>query len=288
VQGRVIAERYELIRELGRGAIGSVWLARHRVLGSYAAVKLIRAEMALHPEARTRFFREAQLSAQLVSSHVVRVLDAGEEVVDGDRQPFIVMELLRGETLGARLERQGVLEPRECATWIMHICRAMSEAHERGLIHRDLKPGNIFIARPRPDEEAVAKVLDFGVAKVPDALATAEARTKTGCILGTPYYMSPEQAQGERDVDHRSDLWSIGVLAFECLTGTRPFAAKAIGPLVALVIAAPIPKPSSKSSQPLPAAIDAFIERALTRERDQRFQSAGELAGALWQAVTTP
>jgi eukaryotic-like serine/threonine-protein kinase len=285
MEGRVIADRYRLVRELGRGAVGSVWLAQHQVLGSYAAVKLIHAEMALHPEARRRFFREAQLAAQLESTHVVRVLDAGEAVVGSERQPFIVMELLKGETLEARLARQGALSPRETAGWIAHVCRALGEAHERGLIHRDVKPANVFVARGRPDEEPVAKVLDFGVAKLPDVLSARDERTKTGALLGTPYYMSPEQAQGRRDIDHRSDLWSVGVMAFECITGSRPFGARALGPLIALVMAAPIPKASTKASQPLSPAIDAFVERALCRDPEQRFQSAAELSQVLWQAA---
>ena len=266
MQGQVIAERYQLIECLGQGAMGSVWLGRHLLLGSEVAVKLISGEMARHPEAIKRFYREATLAAQINSAHVAR---------------------RRGESLLSRLETRGRLSLPETVAINTHVCRAMSAAHELGLVHRDLKPANVFISQERAGEDEIVKVLDFGVAKAPDVLCTAGLDpTRTGALLGTPYYMSPEQAQGRKDIDSRSDVWSIAVVAFECLTGKRPFRASALGPLIAKLTIAPIPVPSAEAPEAgIPPAVDHWMSRALVRDPAERIQTAAELASSLVAAL---
>jgi len=286
MQGQLIADRYQLIQCLGQGAMGSVWLGRHQMLGSEVAVKLISAETARHPEAIQRFYREATLSAQIHSAHVVRVLDIGRGP-EPDGGAYMVMERLRGESLAARLEARTRLTLPETVGIINHVCRAMSAAHELGLVHRDLKPANVFICRERAGEDEMVKVLDFGVAKAPDVLGMSGMDpTRTGALLGTPYYMSPEQAQGRKDIDSRSDLWAIGVVAYECLTGKRPFRAPALGPLIAKLTVAPIPVPSAEAPDAgIPPAIDAWMSRVLVRDPAARIQSADELAATLLVAA---
>jgi serine/threonine-protein kinase len=224
--GKVLAHRYRLEHQLGEGGMGSIWRAEHLVLAAPVADKLIDPEIAEDEDAMARFMREAQSAATLRSPHVVQILDYG---MDG-KVPFMVMELLEGENLAQRIKRLGRIAPGETARILTHVGRAVARAHEAGIVHRDLKPENVFLVRN--EDEEIAKVLDFGVAKVDKKVIGPSAVTRTGSLLGTPYYMSPEQAQGNKTVDSRSDLWSLGVIAFECLIGKRPFYSDAIGDLV--------------------------------------------------------
>src|SRR4051812_23766928 len=227
LRDRVLVGRYRLDERLGAGGMGSIWRAYHLVLQAPVAVKLIDREHVPDEETLGRFMREAQSAATLRSPHVVQILDYGVD----DKLPFIVMELLDGENLAQRLRRLGRLGSADTARIVTHIGRAVARAHEAGIVHRDLKPENVFLIRN--EDEEIAKVLDFGVAKVSvSELGQEGSRTRTGSILGTPYYMSPEQAQGNKAVDTRSDLWSLGVIAFECLTGKRPFYSEGLGDLV--------------------------------------------------------
>jgi eukaryotic-like serine/threonine-protein kinase len=269
--GLVIAERFRLVRPLGQGGMGAVWLAQHTGLDVPCAVKFIHEEAARSPELRARFEREAKAAAQLRSPHVVQILDHG--VWSG--VPYMAMEYLEGEDLGERLQRVGRLDPREALTVAAQVGRALSKAHAAGLIHRDLKPSNIFIGRD--DEREVAKVLDFGVAKVKET--GVDGSTKTGAILGTPYYMSPEQARGSKSVDHRSDLWALAVVVYQCVTGRLPFPGEALGDLFVKIIVEPLPVPSHAG--PVPPGFDAWWARAAARDPAQRFQTAKELIDAL-------
>jgi len=274
--GTILSNRYRLIRQLGRGGMGSVWVAEHLTLKSEVAVKLIDPAIAESPEALGRFMREAQASAALRSPHVVQVLDYG---ADGG-VPFIAMELLQGESLGQRLERERRLSPETTARILGQVARAMARAHEAGIVHRDLKPDNIFLVQN--DDEEVAKVLDFGIAKGKAlGLATTDGlgATRTGAILGTPYYMSPEQTEGSRQIDHRTDLWSLGVIAFECLTGSRPFDGETLGGIIMAICARPIVTPSQVAV--VPPGFDEWFARATARNPDARFASAKEQAHAL-------
>jgi serine/threonine-protein kinase len=194
----------------------------------------------------------------------------------------MVMELLEGEPLDRRLERVGTLSLRETARIIGHVCRALQRAHDAGIIHRDLKPENIFLVRTPDDDDEVAKVLDFGIAKIkgPPGGEGMSSSTKTGAVLGTPYYMSPEQARGLRNIDHRSDLWSLGVIAHKCVTGVLPFEGESVGDLLVKICTSPLPTPSV-TVPGLPASFDAWFFRALEREPARRFGRASELSDHL-------
>lgn len=243
-------------------------------LGTEVALKLMEAGIASRPQMLARFQREAKALASLKSPYVVQVFDYGIDRASG--APYIVMELLEGENLDQRLNRRGRLTPEEVSLIMGQTCRAMARAHDAGLIHRDLKPDNIFVVRS--DDQLVTKVLDFGIVKLRNPTAL-DAQTSTSSVLGTPYYMSPEQISGSKDIDHRADLWSIAVIAFQCLTGRRPFESDNLGGLVLEICTGPVPKPSSIAN--LPAGFDEWFARATQRSPDARFQSARELAAAL-------
>ncbi|MFO0567828.1 MAG: serine/threonine-protein kinase [Polyangiaceae bacterium] len=276
--GLVLAERYRLEEKLGEGGMGTVWRAEHLVLCAPVAVKVLDRDVSQDEEAHDRFIREARSAAALRSPHVVQILDYGVD----DGFPYIAMELLEGETLQRRLARSGTLSPLETARIITHVARAVGRAHEAGIIHRDLKPENVFIVKNEDAE--VCKVLDFGVAKVETAqLGPKGTRTRTGSLLGTPFYMSPEQAQGNKTIDQRSDLWSLGVIAYECLTGKRPFESDGLGDLVLQICVRDMPVPSQLA--PVPAKFDDWFAHACSREPEKRFQTARELSDALREVV---
>ena len=268
----IVAERFRLNRLLGRGGMGSVWHATHLGLDVPCAVKFIEGEYAQLAEAQSRFEREAKAAASLRSPHVVQILDHG--VWEGT--PYIAMELLDGEELGKRLQRLGRLAPHDVLKIVTQVGRALTKAHAVGVVHRDLKPENIFLVRD--DDREIAKVLDFGIAKATGAIEGSN--TKTGAMLGTPYYMSPEQAQGIKAVDHRSDLWALAVIVFQALTGRLPFESEALGDLLVRIIVSPVPMPSQFVSD-LPAAFDAWWTKASQRDPNLRFQSAKEFSDSL-------
>jgi serine/threonine-protein kinase len=275
---RILAGRYRLEVRLGQGGMGSIWKAEHLVLQAPVAVKLIDRDAVPDEDTLSRFMLEAKAAAALRSPHVVQIIDYG---VEGP-VPFMVMELLEGETLAQRLKRVRRLSRQETARVLTHVGRAVGRAHEAGIVHRDLKPENVFLVQNEDDE--IAKVLDFGVAKIERAsLGTEGTRTRTGSILGTPYYMSPEQAQGNKAVDSRSDLWSLGVIAFECLTGQRPFYSDGLGDLVLTICVRDMPVPSDVA--PVPLGFDGWFAKACARDPEQRFQTARELTEALREAL---
>jgi eukaryotic-like serine/threonine-protein kinase len=273
--GTTLVNKYRLEKLLGRGGMGSVWRAEHLGFRAPVALKLMEREVALDPESLARFHREAHAAASIRSPNVVQVLDHG---VDEDTNtPFIVMELLEGETLGERLAREKTLSPAKTASVIGDVCRALGRAHPAGIVHRDLKPDNVFLVRDDPE---FAKVLDFGVAKSRAyLLGENDTTTRTGSLVGTPYYMSPEQISGSKQLDARSDLWSVAVMACECLTGRRPFEANSVGGLAVAICTRPIPRASELGTAT--PELDAWLERALERDPALRFQSARELAEAL-------
>ena len=276
--GSIIAERYCLLQKLGAGGMGAVWLAHDQSLDSQCAVKLVDPEKAANEEVRIRFEREAKAAAQIRGANVVDIFDHG--IWDGT--PFIVMEYLQGEDLGARLERVGPLDTEQTYQVISQVARALVRAHAAGIVHRDLKPENIFLV-PGDDQE-VAKVLDFGIAKH-EQYSLAGKTTKTGSFMGTPYYMSPEQARGKA-IDWRSDLWALGVIGFQCLTGRPPFESEALGELMGMIIYDPIPNITDRNPG-LPEALDLWWERAVQRDRELRFQTAKELADSFGEAIET-
>ena len=257
--------------------MGSVWQAVHIGLDTPCALKFIEGELVKITEAHERFEREAKVSAQLRSPHIVQIIDHG--VWQG--RPYIAMELLEGTDLGKLMAQGGgKLGPQLVNTIVSQVCRALTKAHAAGIVHRDLKPDNIFVTND--DDRIHVKILDFGVAKA-TGQAIENSNTKTGAMLGTPYYMSPEQAQGIKSVDARSDLWSVAVIAYQCLTGKLPFESEALGDLLVKIIVQPIPVPSQAG--PVPPGFDKWWAKAADRNPDQRFQTAKELASSLEMAL---
>ncbi len=275
--GQVIGGRYTLEERLGAGSTAQVWRARDQGLRSLVALKLLEPAHA-GGEIAARLLREARAAATLRSLHVVQILDHG---LHQDRVPYIVMELLEGETLAERLERQnGRLTPAETVRVLGQVGRAVAKAHAAGIIHRDLKPQNIFLVH---DDEDLVKVFDFGIAKVTAGLRTgATAATRIGSLLGTPEYMSPEQARGDA-LDFRTDLWSMGVIGYQCAVGALPFDAEDIVELLEKIIAGPLPVPSRHAA--VPPAFDVWFATAASRDPSRRFASAKALADALADAL---
>jgi serine/threonine-protein kinase len=275
----LIAGKYEVLRLIGRGGMGSVWEGRHVTLGTRVAIKFIDPEYAESKEARSRFDTEARAAAALQSKHAIQIYDHG---VTDDERPYMVMELLTGEPLDERIDRLVRMSLPETARILIQVCRALQRAHEAGIIHRDLKPENIFLVRSPDDDDEIAKVLDFGIAKIKQLPGEQglTSSTKTGAVLGTPYYMAPEQARGLRSIDYRADLWSLGVIAYKCVTGVLPFEGESVGDLLVKICTAQPPVPSM-AIPGLPAAFDAWFARTMEREPGRRFNSATELAEAL-------
>jgi serine/threonine protein kinase len=281
----LINPRIRLLEELGRGAMGSVWIAEHLTLDTQVAVKLISEEYALgNHRALERFEREAKVAAKINSLHVVRTLDHG---VTEEGEPYIVLELLEGESLRERLERAGRLTLAETSRIVTHVSRALSAAHHVGIIHRDIKPGNIFCteAEGRP----FYKVLDFGVAKLARAkrlsdvsgltggATTLPRLTAEGTLIGTPEYMSPEQLGTDDPVTQCDDLWSLAVVAYECLTNALPYDTKDFDALSRSIILGEHTPPSERVPD-LPPEVDAWFSRALARRAVDRHASAESLA----------
>ena len=274
---RLIGDRYALEACIGRGGMGEVWRARHVALGSYFAVKLLHGALASEERTRKRFLKEAQLTAQLRTRHAVQVFDYG---VTQDGIPYLVMELLDGETLDQRIARLGRIEPAPA-----------------GIIHRDFKPENIFLLE---DEEGVetVKVVDFGIAKLvgeletdnvvlgslPEGKEALSTFTRTATLVGTPYYMGPEQISSTGNLGPSTDLWALGVVAFECLTGQRPFDAEDLRDLFRTIEKSTHPR-ASEFVPELPSAFDDWFDKACHAELGERFktgqQAIVELAAAL-------
>jgi serine/threonine-protein kinase len=257
--------------------MGAVWEGTHISLATRVAVKFIDAEYAASPEARSRFENEARAAARLRSKHVVEVYDHG---VSADARPFIVMEFLEGEPLDKRLDRVGRLPAKETARIVLQVCRALTKAHAANIVHRDLKPENVFLVWDEEEGTDVVKVVDFGIAKFNDSSQSSSSATRTGSVLGTPHYMSPEQARGLRSVDSRSDLWSVAVIAYRCIIGALPFEGEAVGDLLVKLCTAPLPVPSLLVPD-VPPGFDAWLEKGLSRDPALRFATAAQLAESL-------
>lgn len=277
--GQIIADLYRLEEPLGRGAMGRIWRAKHLRLESKVAIKFLDPAISDHPEAFTRFLREAQSAAAVRSAHVVQIFDCG---IDAG-VPYISMELLEGESLDKRLSERGALGAAELGHIFSQVAQAVDTAHEFGVIHRDLKPGNIFITRER--ELEIAKVLDFGIAKLMNRgndVASA-AGTGTGVMLGTPYYMSPEQVRGSRSLDQRTDLWSLAVIAFECLTGELPFRGESMGDIIVQICTAKPTLPSELAA--VPPGFDEWFSKGTSKDPNGRFATARQMAETLSEIV---
>ncbi len=278
VQGKIVASKYRLEHKLAEGGMGSVWVARHIELDVEVAIKFIsNLEDEGAETARARFKREAMAAARLKSPHVTQIHDYGVE----EGAPYIAMELLEGEDLAQLLAREGRLPLRRCADLIEQVCRGLKLAHDAGIVHRDLKPSNIFLVRIGEDE--VVKILDFGIAKEMGTRLVPSDRTRSGVVMGSPRYMSPEQTQGGK-LDARTDLWALAVIAFEAVTGVSPFDHEYLGQIINSVCNLPLPVASDLVPN-LPPDMDRFFARGLARPPEQRFTSARELADAFVAVV---
>ncbi len=266
--GEIVAERYRLDRKIGEGGMGVVWAATHTVSQRKVALKFLKSE---NEDRARRLLREARISGHLSHPHIVEVLDA----FSAKGATVLVMELLDGETVEAHLARKGVLTETEAIALLSPVLDALSSAHRAGIVHRDLKPANIFLAGP----EARVKVLDFGIAKMGrgEDLSASASLTQTGSLVGTPHYMAPEQVFGDPDVDARADVWALGVILFECISGQRPFDAESFGQIIKQVtMGSPRPLPSTVSPE-----MRALVQRMLARDRADRPRDAAEVRQAL-------
>ena len=280
--GLLISGKYRLLRLLGAGGMGSVWAARNELTDRDFAIKFLLPSLAQNKEALHRFFHEARACGQIKHPAVVDVYDMGQA---DDGSPYLVMELLEGEGFDQRLTRSGTFRPGEAAAWLAFISRGLEEAHVRGLVHRDLKPGNIFFALDDRGD-VIPKVLDFGVSKATAPGTEAFMKTTTGAVLGSPAYMSPEQAKGEPDIDGRSDVWSLGVILYEALTGRAPFDAPNYNALMLAIITRPH-RPAIEVMPSVPAELSGIIDRCLMKERSHRIGTARELSELLEAAAAS-
>jgi eukaryotic-like serine/threonine-protein kinase len=277
--GSVIGGKFEIIRLLGMGGMGAVFEARHVVTAKPVALKWLKAHTAEEQQGVARFIREAQAAGRVHHPHVVDVYDVGQH---GDGH-FLVMELLRGEPLSALLERSR-LSIDEAISLLVPAIQAVGAAHRQGVVHRDLKPDNIFLCRNEDGSIWGPKVLDFGISKVNDT--TSPSLTQSGTTLGTPHYMSPEQIRGLSDTDFRTDIYALGVILYEALSGSVPFDGESYG-AIAIDIATASPTPLMHLRSDLPGATGDIVAKAMARSPSERFQSADELASALASLAST-
>jgi len=277
-EGEILAGKYRVDRVLGSGGMGIVVAAHHLELDDRVAIKFLLPEARESVEAVERFAREARAAVKIKSEHVARVADVGR-LPDG--APFIVMEYLEGSDLGAWLSERGPLPVEQAVDFILQASEAIAEAHALGIVHRDLKPGNLFVTR-RPDGGLSIKVLDFGISKMTGLASSAplSSMTQTSTMMGSPQYMPPEQIRSSKDVDARSDIWALGVILYELLTGHPPFDGENLAELVYRIISTSAP-PVRDHRPELSPVIETVIAKCLAKERDERFASIAELACAL-------
>ena len=277
LENEVLADKYRIERVVGRGGMGVVLAAWHLALDQRVALKCLQPELAQNSESAARFLREARAAAKIKSEHGVRVLDVGNF---DDGVPYLVMEFLDGRDLADELRDRGPLPVEECMTYALQAIEAVAEAHSLGIVHRDLKPENLFLARV-PDGTRIVKVLDFGISKSM-VIASADNRslTQSSTIMGSPLYMSPEQMRAPRTVDARTDIWSLGAIMYELLTGHPPYVADTLPQLCAKMLESD-PTPLRVFRPDVDVELERTITRCLARTVTERWQSMGDLAQAL-------
>jgi serine/threonine-protein kinase len=274
-EGDVLAGKYRIERILGVGGMGAVVAAHHLQLDITVAIKFLLPEMQPEPEAVSRFAREARNAVRIANEHVARVLDVGT-LENG--APYMVMEYLQGSDLRELLQQRGPLPVADAVDFLLQAAEAIAEAHVLGIVHRDLKPANLFCVR-RTDGQPLIKVLDFGISKAPPRL-DAGHMTGTSTLLGSPFYMSPEQMNTPGSVDGRADIWAMGVILFELLTGQVPFPGDSV-PEVCMRVALRQPPPLRSLRPDAPDGLEAAISTCLQKDREQRYGNVAELAVAL-------
>jgi eukaryotic-like serine/threonine-protein kinase len=278
--GTVVADKYVLEKLIGKGSMGAVYVARHELLDRHVALKFISEEHAETLDAARRFLNEARAAAGIENEHVARILDAG--LLPGGA-PYMVLEMLQGADL-ARLLEQALAAGRPLAIgrvvdWILQALEGIAEAHGLGIVHRDLKPANLFLASRRHGSNIV-KVLDFGISKAARAVTASATLTATASLLGSPVYMAPEQLRDAKTVDRRADLWSLGVVLYELITGRLPFDAESVAEIFVAILER-TPRPMAALRRDVPPELDRVVMRCLARDAEERFQDAAELADAL-------
>jgi serine/threonine-protein kinase len=276
--GQILAGKYRIERVLGEGGMGVVVEAHDTGLERRVAIKFLLPDFVKHVEAKERFLREARAAVKIQSEHVARVIDVST-LESG--APYMVMEFLEGSDLSRVIETGGPLSVEDAALYVIQACEALAEAHAHGIIHRDLKPANLFLAQQAGGSRKI-KVLDFGISKTlnsADAKASASL-TRTSSMMGSPLYMSPEQMKSARDVDLRTDIWALGVILYESLTGNPPFLGNSI-PEISAQILLEDPRPVSEARPSVPKLLSDVTARALQKQPDKRFSNVAELAIAL-------
>ena len=273
--GTTVAGKYRVDRLIGRGGMGAVFQATNLAIGKRVALKFLDHEAARDREACQRFQREAEAAGMAESAHIVQIFDSG---VTDSGLPFLVMELLTGEDLRGLLRREQRISVPAALRIASQVLRGLMRAHEAGIVHRDLKPDNVFLCA-RDDDPSFVKLVDFGISKVARA-RVADTLTRRGTVLGTAYYMSPEQAQSFADIDGRTDLFSLGAILFEMLSGEPPHRAPSYEAVLIAICTHDAPDLRSRVPE-VPAAVAALVARALQRDRELRFQSAREFASSI-------
>lgn len=272
--GSILSEKFRVVRQIGTGGMGSVYEVEHTITRHRRALKLLHREMAELPEIVTRFLREASAAGHIDNPHIVETFDAGR--LDTG-EPYLVMELLKGRTLASLLEQRRRLGVVEACDILLQACDGVSAAHAAGIVHRDLKPENLFLVQgPAP----FVKILDFGISKFDPVLTGAQGITNVGATMGTPYYMPPEQVRGDHRIDPQADIYALGVILYECLSGTKPFLAETLPHLVVLIAEGRY-TPLSVLRPELTPECDAVLARAMASDRGQRWHDVVELAEAL-------
>jgi serine/threonine protein kinase len=273
--GDIVAGKYRIDEVLGAGGMGLVVAAHHLKLDERVAIKFLLPEALANPELVVRFSREARVAAKIRSEHVARMIDVGE-LPDG--APYLVMEHLEGSDLSSVVVKRGPLPLGEAVEYLLQACEAIAEAHSLGILHRDLKPANLFLCQRRAGG-ALVKVLDFGISKLTDGDGD-QSVTASQAMLGSPLYMSPEQLVSTKDVDARTDVWSLGIILYELLAGKTPFNAPTFAGVALAIMQDPLPALSSTRTD-LPRELDLVLARCLEKARTNRFENVAELAAAL-------
>jgi eukaryotic-like serine/threonine-protein kinase len=280
--GQIIEGKYRIVRLLGEGGMGAVYEGENVKIQRRVAIKVLHAGVAENVNAVSRFEKEAQAAGRIGSDHITEVLDIGN-FDDGSR--YMVMEYLDGSTLSDRIKQRGRMSPMECSHVLIQLLEGLQAAHNAGIIHRDLKPDNVFLLLSKAGRKDFIKILDFGISKFNSLSGdSAMSMTRTGAVMGTPYYMSPEQAKGAKSIDARSDLYAVGVILYEAITGQVPFNADTFNELIFKIVLDP-PVPPEQFVPTLDPAFSAIIRKAMAREPEQRFQTSTEFQQALLQWV---
>jgi serine/threonine-protein kinase len=276
--GQIIEGKYSIVRLLGEGGMGAVYEGENVRIHRRVAIKVLHPGAAENVDAVQRFEREAQAAGRIGSDHIVEVLDLGN-LPSGDR--FMVMEYLDGENLNHRIQARGRLTPHEAAPIMAQLLEGLGAAHGAGIIHRDLKPDNVYLVKSKRGLTDFVKILDFGISKFNKLNKdSGMSMTRTGAVMGTPYYMSPEQAKGSKEMDHRSDLYSAGVILYEAVTGQVPFNAETFNELIFKIVLE-TPPPPQQLAPGLDPAFASIVQKAMAREPNDRFQTAADFAQAL-------